>query len=224
MDYQGTSYWGEVTGKLKYLCKTRWVERHEAYEAFIDLFLPLISCLEEVVHASPAEWNRDTRSESHSFCWLCHSFLYCDFSDTGKSLHVDGFTRSTIMMKEAGATLPVEGIPVTRTLSILRVRNARCMRTLLLSRSQHSISVFVAFAVRGFTLFTRLHAGSMTPPTSNNVRFLRACGRPPISCLFMLAAYRLWFVLPPSIDVLVFRVLVISRYSCHHVYRLTGMS
>lgn len=25
--------------KLKDLCRTRWVERHEAYEVFIDLFL-----------------------------------------------------------------------------------------------------------------------------------------------------------------------------------------
>ena len=66
----------EKRRKLKDLCRTRWVERHEAYDVFIDLFLPLISCLDDLVHASPAEWNRDTRFEALFFCCLCHSFIF----------------------------------------------------------------------------------------------------------------------------------------------------
>jgi len=28
--------------KLKSVCKTRWVERHEAFEVFLDLFIPVV--------------------------------------------------------------------------------------------------------------------------------------------------------------------------------------
>ena len=66
----------EKRRKLKDLCRTRWVERHEAYEVFIDLFLPLISCLEEIARASPSEWNRDTRSEAHSFLVALSQFSF----------------------------------------------------------------------------------------------------------------------------------------------------
>ena len=41
--------------------------------------------------------------------------------------------RSTILMKEASATLPRDGVPVTQTPSIFHVRYAWCMRTLLLA-------------------------------------------------------------------------------------------
>ena len=33
------------------------VERHDAYDVFIYTFLPLISCLDDLVLASLAEWN-----------------------------------------------------------------------------------------------------------------------------------------------------------------------
>ena len=56
----------------------KWPSDYTAYE---DLFLPLVSCLEEIVHSS-AEWNRDTRSEAHSF--LLAVFLHCDFSHYAK--------------------------------------------------------------------------------------------------------------------------------------------
>ena len=56
----------EKRRKLKQLCKTRWVERHEALEVFIDLFLPLVSCLEEMSLSTAADWNRDTRAEAHT--------------------------------------------------------------------------------------------------------------------------------------------------------------
>ena len=33
---------GEKRKKLKEMCQTRWVERHEAFELFSDLFMPLV--------------------------------------------------------------------------------------------------------------------------------------------------------------------------------------
>ena len=36
----------EKRKKLKEMCRTRWVERHEAFEVFSDLFLPVVCCLE----------------------------------------------------------------------------------------------------------------------------------------------------------------------------------
>ena len=62
----------EKRRKLKDLCRTRWIERHEAYEVFIDLFFPFVSCVEDIVHSSSSEWNRDTRSDAHS-CLLALS-------------------------------------------------------------------------------------------------------------------------------------------------------
>ena len=41
--------------------------------------------------------------------------------------------QSTVMMKEAGATLPVDSASVIQLLSIFHVRNAQCMQTPLLS-------------------------------------------------------------------------------------------
>ena len=35
---------GEKRRRLKSICKTRWVERHEAFEVFVDLFQPLVYC------------------------------------------------------------------------------------------------------------------------------------------------------------------------------------
>ena len=53
----------EKRRKLKQMCRTRWVERHEV---FIDLLVPISKCLETIARSSPAEWNRETRSDSHS--------------------------------------------------------------------------------------------------------------------------------------------------------------
>ena len=53
--------------KLKEMCQTKWVKRHEAFELFIDLFLTTVSCLEDIVHAPVSEWNRETRANAQSF-------------------------------------------------------------------------------------------------------------------------------------------------------------
>ena len=57
---------GERRKKLKSLCKTRWVERHEAFEVFVDLYQSVVYCMEEIKDL-PGEWNRETRSDAQSF-------------------------------------------------------------------------------------------------------------------------------------------------------------
>ena len=52
---------GDRRRKIKSVCKTRWVERHEAFEVFLDLYEPLVCCLEEVKDSTSSEWNHDTR-------------------------------------------------------------------------------------------------------------------------------------------------------------------
>lgn len=66
----------EKRHKLKQLCRTRWVERHDAYDIFIDLFLPIVSCLEEIVNAPPSNWNQETRSEAQSFLLALSQFSF----------------------------------------------------------------------------------------------------------------------------------------------------
>lgn len=64
----------EKRRKLKELCKTRWVERYDSYEVFIDLFVPIACCLEDIANSSNAQWNRETRSEALSFLLALSQF------------------------------------------------------------------------------------------------------------------------------------------------------
>ena len=66
----------EKRHKLKEMCRTRWIERHEAFEVFVDLFLPLISCLEEISLSSSSQWNRETRHEAQSFLLALSQFSF----------------------------------------------------------------------------------------------------------------------------------------------------
>ena len=45
---------------MKEICQTRWVEHHEAFELFSDLFMPIISYLEAISQSTSLEWNRDS--------------------------------------------------------------------------------------------------------------------------------------------------------------------
>ena len=64
----------EKRKKLKELCRTRWVERHEAFEVFSDLFLPTLCCLEAITYSAPSDWNRETRSDAQSFLLAMSQF------------------------------------------------------------------------------------------------------------------------------------------------------
>ena len=61
---------------LKEMCRTRWVERHEAFEVFSDLFLPIVSCLEEMVNSTQSDWNRETRSDANSYLLALSQFSF----------------------------------------------------------------------------------------------------------------------------------------------------
>ena len=58
------------------MCCTRWEERHEAFEVFMDLFMPITCCLEEIVNSSPADWNSETRSDAQSFFLTIFRFSF----------------------------------------------------------------------------------------------------------------------------------------------------
>ena len=62
--------------KLKDVCRTRWVERHEAFEVFSDLFLPTFCCLEAIVYSAPSSWNRETRSDAQSLLLAISQFPF----------------------------------------------------------------------------------------------------------------------------------------------------
>jgi len=67
---------GEKRHKLKEMCRTRWIERHEAFEIFLDLFLPTVSCLEEVTSSRGEEWNRETCNDAHSYLLAISQFTF----------------------------------------------------------------------------------------------------------------------------------------------------
>ena len=62
----------EQRTKLKELCRTHWVERHDAFEVFVHLYKPLITCLGTIASSPAADWNRQTCQDANS---LLHSLL-----------------------------------------------------------------------------------------------------------------------------------------------------
>ena len=66
----------EKRRKLKEMCKTRWMQRHEAFDVFTDLFLPLVSCLEDISRSSSSQWSRDSRHEAQSFLLALSQFSF----------------------------------------------------------------------------------------------------------------------------------------------------
>ena len=57
-----------VTLKPSYdnLCRTRWVERHDAFEAFTELYEAVVSCMKEIIESSATAWNQETISGAQS--------------------------------------------------------------------------------------------------------------------------------------------------------------
>lgn len=58
------------------MCRTRLVERHEAYEVFSDLFLPVVCCFEKISLNLSSDWNSDTQLDSHSFLLAISQFAF----------------------------------------------------------------------------------------------------------------------------------------------------
>ena len=55
---------GERRSKLKSICKTRWAERHDVFEVFVDFLEPLVCCFEDIKNST--DWNRESRSDAQS--------------------------------------------------------------------------------------------------------------------------------------------------------------
>ena len=58
------------------MCCTCWIKWHEAFETFLDLFMPIVCCLEEIANSSPAEWNAETRSDAQSLFLTVFRFSF----------------------------------------------------------------------------------------------------------------------------------------------------
>ena len=73
--------------KLKELCKTRWVERHNAFETFLELFEPTVQCLEEIVEPTSRQlWNRKTISDASSHLRALTEFKFIATLTVSKNL------------------------------------------------------------------------------------------------------------------------------------------
>ena len=58
------------------MCRTHWIEWHEAFESFLDLFKSVVCCLEEIANSSPAKWNAETRSNAQSLFLMVFRFSF----------------------------------------------------------------------------------------------------------------------------------------------------
>lgn len=57
--------------KLKEMCRTRWVERQDAFEVFVQLYNLVVKCLEDISGENSASWNCDTVADVQSlYTWL----------------------------------------------------------------------------------------------------------------------------------------------------------
>ena len=83
---------GERRRKIKSVCKTRWVERHQAFEVFLDLYQPLVYCLEEIKDSTESEWNSETRKDAQSFFLALTRFPFLISLVVTKEVH--GYTKA----------------------------------------------------------------------------------------------------------------------------------
>ena len=61
---------------MKEMCCICWIEWHEAFKSFLDLFMPVVCRLEEIANSSPAEWNAETRSNTQSLFLMVSRFSF----------------------------------------------------------------------------------------------------------------------------------------------------
>ena len=68
--------------KLKDLCRTRWIQRHEAYETFFELLPSFVKVLETIVYGSGEEgsldwsWDADTKTKANGLLHAICSFEF----------------------------------------------------------------------------------------------------------------------------------------------------
>ncbi len=52
--------------KVKSLCRTRWVQRIDAFESFVTLHLSLVNCMEEISSQSSTVWSTDSVTDARA--------------------------------------------------------------------------------------------------------------------------------------------------------------
>ena len=52
------------------------MERHEAFQVFSDLFMPVFCCLDAISRSSPSEWNRESKTDAQSFLLAMSQFPF----------------------------------------------------------------------------------------------------------------------------------------------------
>ena len=67
----------ETRKKFKEMCKTCWVECHDAFEVMIELFLHVLSCLEAIANSHHHDkWNRESHTAAHSLFLGMYQFSF----------------------------------------------------------------------------------------------------------------------------------------------------
>ena len=51
--------------KIKDLCRTRWVQRLDAFESFLKPQVALVSCLQQILDDTPQKWSRDSITDGN---------------------------------------------------------------------------------------------------------------------------------------------------------------
>ena len=68
--------------RVKPLCRTRWVERHDALEVFVDLYPALVQALSDIAYGEDSvSWNRETITNANSLLASIEKIFLC--SGTG---------------------------------------------------------------------------------------------------------------------------------------------
>ena len=61
--------------RVKPLCRTRWVERHDALEVFVDLYPALVQALSDIAYGEDSvSWNRETITNANSLLAAIEKF------------------------------------------------------------------------------------------------------------------------------------------------------
>ena len=63
--------------RVKPLCRTRWVERHDALEVCVDLYPAIVQALHDIAHGEDSVfWNRDTVSVANGLLSTIEKFSF----------------------------------------------------------------------------------------------------------------------------------------------------
>ena len=63
--------------RVKPLCRTRWLERHDALEVFVDLYSVIVVALRDITYGEDSvSWNRETVSDGNGLLSAREKFSF----------------------------------------------------------------------------------------------------------------------------------------------------